>query len=57
MAGQSIYNLLCVLTTHRLAYLCCQCDASLGVILALVWKLQGVSGEGILYQVLNYERT
>ena len=25
-----------VLTTHRLAYLCCQCDASLGVKQALV---------------------
>ena len=37
-----------MLTTHRLAYLCRQCDASLGVILALVWKQQGVSGEGIL---------
>ena len=24
-----------VLTTHRLAYLCCQCDASLGMKLAL----------------------
>ena len=27
-----------VLTTHRLAYLCCQCDASPGVTLALIWK-------------------
>ena len=27
-----------VLTTHRLACLCCQCDASLGMKLALVWK-------------------
>ena len=27
-----------VLTTHRLGYLCCQCNASLDVKLAPVWK-------------------
>ena len=42
-----------MLTTHRLAHLLCQCDASLDVKLTLVWKLQGESGEGILYPVLN----
>ena len=46
-----------VLTTHRLAYLCCQCEASLGMKLAS-WQLLGVSGEGILCPVLstNVER-
>ena len=28
-------NIYCVLTTHRLAYLCCQCDASPDIKLAL----------------------
>ena len=36
-----------VLTTHGLAYLCCQCFASLDLKLAPKWKQQGVSGEGI----------
>ena len=40
-------------TTHRLAYLCRQCVASLDVKLALGKDKQGVRGEGILYPVLN----
>ena len=35
--------------TAWLAYLCCQCDASLDVKLALIWKQQGMSGYGILF--------
>ena len=34
-----------VLTTHRLAYLCFQCDASLGMKLALVGSSKEMSGE------------
>ena len=37
-----------MLTTHRLAYLCCQCDASLEMKLALGSVVAGMSGEGIL---------
>ena len=40
-----------MLTTHRLAYLCRQWDARCDT--SIRWKLQGVSGEGILYPVLN----
>ena len=31
-------KIVCVLATHRLAYLCRQFDASLDVKLALVWE-------------------
>ena len=36
-----------VLTPLRLAYLCCQCDTSLDVKLALIWQQLEMSGEGI----------
>ena len=32
-----LWRVRVVLTTHRLAYLCCQCDACLDMKLALVW--------------------